>query len=43
MNHKVIDLIFALIAFSLPFKYTPRIIWQLFWGGPYGQYLVVYP
>lgn len=43
MNHKVIDLIFALIAFSLPFKYTPRIIWQLFWGGPYGQYLIVYP
>ena len=43
MNRKIIDILFGFIIFSLPFKYIPKAFWQLFFGGPYGQNLVVYP
>lgn len=43
MNTKFIDFLFAFLVFSLPFKYIPRVIWQTFLGGPFGQDLVVYP
>lgn len=43
MNRKFIDVLFAVLIFSLPFKYIPRAFWQNFLGGPFGQDLVVYP
>ena len=43
MNRKFIDIIFAFLVFSLPFKYIPNAFWQNFLGGPFGQDLVVYP
>lgn len=43
MNTKFIDFLFAFLVFSLPFKYIPRVFWQTFLGGPFGQDLVVYP
>lgn len=43
MNRKFIDILFAFLVFSLPFKYIPRAFWQTFLGGPFGQDLVVYP
>lgn len=43
MNRKFIDILFAILVFSLPFKYIPRVLWQTFLGGPFGQDLVVYP
>ena len=43
MNQKVIDILFSILVFSLPFKYIPKLFWQTFLGGPFGQDLVVYP
>lgn len=43
MNLKFIDILFAILVFSLPFKYIPNVLWQNFLGGPFGQDLVVYP
>lgn len=43
MNRKVIDIIFAILVFALPFKYIPRILWVITLGGPFGNDLVVYP
>lgn len=43
MNRKVIDTLFVILVFSLPFKYIPRELWQTFLGGPFGQDLIVYP
>lgn len=43
MNRQFIDIIFAVLVFSLPFKYIPKVFWQNFLGGPFGQDLVVYP
>ena len=43
MNPKIIDAIFAVLVFSIPFKYIPKIFWQSFLGGPFGSDLVFYP
>lgn len=43
MNRKVIDMIFAFLIFSLPFKYIPHFLWQTILGGPFGRDLVAYP
>lgn len=43
MNRKFIDILFAILVFSLPFGYIPNVLWQNFLGGPFGQDLVVYP
>ena len=43
MKLKFIDILFAFLVFSLPFKYIPSVLWQTFFGGPFGQDLVVYP
>lgn len=43
MNRKFIDVLFAALIFSLPFKYIPSVLWQKSLGGPFGQDLVVYP
>lgn len=43
MNTKYIDIIFALLVFALPFNYIPRMLWQDFFGGPFGSDLVIYP
>ncbi|MDU5281701.1 MAG: O-antigen ligase family protein [Dialister sp.] len=43
MNRKYVDIIFAFIIFSLPFKYIPQVLWQTILGGPFGQDLVIYP
>lgn len=43
MNTKYIDIIFAMIVFALPFNYIPRMLWQNFFGGPFGSGLVIYP
>lgn len=43
MNTKYIDIIFAMLIFTLPFNYIPRILWQNFFGGPFGSDLVIYP
>lgn len=43
MNRKIIDIIFMFLIFTLPFKYVPRILWQISLGGPFGQDLVMYP
>lgn len=43
MNRKYVDVIFALIVFSLPFKYIPQVLWLNILGGPFGQDLVIYP
>ena len=32
MNTKYIDIIFAMLIFTLPFNYIPRILWQNFFG-----------
>lgn len=43
MNPKIIDAIFTILIFSIPFKYIPKIFWQSFLGGPFGSDLVFYP
>lgn len=43
MNRKFIDILFAILVFSLPFGYIPNVLWQNFLGGPFDQDLVVYP
>lgn len=43
MNPKIIDTIFTILIFSIPFKYIPKIFWQSFLGGPFGSDLVFYP
>ena len=43
MNRRFIDILFALLVFSLPFNFMPQMLWQQFLGGPFGASLVVYP
>lgn len=43
MNRNIIDSVFTLLVFALPFNYIPRILWQDTIGGPFGKDLVIYP